>query len=89
MGKGKSSKKKGSSSPFEKRLKNRREELRKTKCNHLSDDLNFNCVTYNISPACFIKVFGENGLEFGELPQYTKENQFSDCYKKEYDLEKE
>jgi hypothetical protein len=29
-----------------------------------------------------VKVFGEYGLEWGELPQYNRENEYNDCYKK-------
>ena len=76
------------SSPFEKRLKNRKEEIKKTHCSHLGDDLLFNCQLYHMSPACFVRVFGEYGLEWGELPQYNRENEYNECYKKEFDIAK-
>jgi hypothetical protein len=74
--------KKKNSTPFEKRLKNRREEIKKTKCNHLGDDFQINCQNYYLSPICFQQAFGEYGMELGELPVYTKENEFLECYKK-------
>jgi len=80
--------KKKPSSPFEKRMKNKKEEIKKTHCNHLGEDLLFNCQLYNLSPECFVKVFGEYGLEWGELPQYNKENEYNDCYKKLFDINK-
>lgn len=51
-GKGTGNKKK-SSSPLDKKMKNKREELKKTKCNFLSDELMIPCQNYYISPTCF------------------------------------
>ena len=82
-GKGTSGKKKTSSSPLDKKLKNKREELKKTKCNFLSDELMIPCQNYYISPSCFQKVYGEYGLEFGELPAYNKDNEYVECFKKQ------
>jgi len=73
---------KKSTSPLEKKLKNKKEEFKKTKCSHLGEDLQFNCLMYYVSPECFIKVYGEFGLDLGELPAYTKENEYNDCFKK-------
>ena len=74
--------KKKQTSPMDKKLKNKKEEVKKTKCNHLGDDFQFNCVMYYVSPPCFQKVYGDFGLDLGELPVYTKENEFNDCFKK-------
>lgn len=81
MGKGK--KKPASSSPLDKRIKNRREELKQTKCNFLSEDLMAPCQNYYLSPTCFLRVYGEYGPEFGELPLYSKDTEFIDCVKRE------
>ena len=78
---GKGSKKKNLN-PFERKMKNRREEIRKTKCNFLIEDLQPNCQNYYISPTCFRQVYGDQGLEFGEVPGFQKENEFNDCFKK-------
>ncbi len=67
--------KKKSLSPFEKRLKNRREELRKTKCSHLGEDLSIQCQNYYINPGCFRQAYGERGLELGEVYQ-SRDNEF-------------
>ena len=79
---GKPKKKNIASSPLDKKLKNKKEEYKKTKCNHLGEDFQFNCIMYYVSPECFRKVFGEYGLDLGELPMFTKENEFNDCFKK-------
>lgn len=47
------SKKKKSLSPTEKKLKNIREELKRTKCGHLTEELSTQCQNYYISPYCF------------------------------------
>ncbi len=85
---GKPGGKKKPSTPFEKRMKNRKEEIKKTFCNHLGEDLLFNCQLYHLHPECFVRVFGEYGLEWGELPQYNKENEYNECYKKSFDTAK-
>jgi len=46
-------KKKKNLSPVEKKLKNLKEEYRKTKCNYLGDDIVSQCFYYYISPFCF------------------------------------
>jgi hypothetical protein len=88
MGKG-NNKKKASNSPMDKKLKNRREELKKTKCNFLSDELMVSCQSYYLSPKCFQRAYGEIGYEWGESTQVTKDNEFNDCYKKQMKEEEE
>lgn len=83
LGKGTSNKKKPASSPFDKKLKNKREELRKTRCNYLSDDLMVSCQNYYLSPTCFQRVYGEFGLEWGESSTHAKDTDFNDCFKKQ------
>jgi hypothetical protein len=83
LGKGNGNKKKPSSSPFDKKLKNKREELRKTKCNYLADDLMTSCQNYYISPTCFQRAYGEIGLEWGESSTHAKDTDFNDCYKRQ------
>jgi hypothetical protein len=72
---------KKSTSPFEKKLKNSREELKKTKCAFLGDDLVAPCQNYYISPYCFQQAYGDSGLEYGEVDT-TKDAAYNDCYKK-------
>eukprot|EP00347_Sterkiella_histriomuscorum_P003734 403363151 len=74
--------KKKSLGPYEKKLKNLREEYRKTKCSYLNDDLGLMCQNYYISPTCFRLAYGDQGLEWGETNQ-SKDNEFIDCFKKE------
>ncbi|CDW85522.1 UNKNOWN [Stylonychia lemnae] len=77
----KGSKKKKSLSPVEKKLKNLKEEYRKTKCAHLGDEMASQCYYYYISPHCFKQVFGETGVEWGEFLG-NKDQDYTDCYKK-------
>ena len=62
-------------------MKNKREELRKTKCGHLAEDIGIQCQNYYLNPECFKQVFGERGLEIGEVLS-LKDNEFNDCVKK-------
>ena len=76
-----SEKKKGGMSPHERRLKNYREELKKTRCSHLTDEMNGMCVNYYISPECYHRAYGAAGLEFGEIDM-RKDSDFNECFKK-------
>lgn len=68
-------------SAFEKKMKNLREELKQTKCGYLMDDLIAQCQNYYISPDCFKTVYGDYGLELGEV-NISRDNEFNECYKK-------
>ncbi len=68
-------------SPQEKKLKNFREELKKTRCSLFTDEMNGMCVNYYISPDCFHKAYGEKGLEYGEIDM-KKDTEFNECFKK-------
>lgn len=43
LGKGSKKKSGSSNSPLDKKIKNKREELKKTKCNYLGDDMIISC----------------------------------------------
>jgi hypothetical protein len=76
-------KKKGStgSSVLDKKIKSTKEELRKTKCAHILDELNNQCVNYYLNPRCYEQVYGDRGFEWGEV-NFNKDNEFESCHKK-------
>ena len=81
LGKSKS-KKKPAPTPLEKQANNKREEYRRTKCSYLTEDMQLNCQNFYLSPDCFRKVYGDFGLEFGEVVTAAKTKEFDDCYKR-------
>ena len=51
--------------------------VRVNKCPEIEDDsLLFNCLHYNMSPKCFIEIFGVNGIELGEVVDAAKDKRF-------------
>ena len=53
---------------LQKKLDDIKLEIKAQKCGDDEDEWqSFNCLNYNLSPKCFVEVFGQRGIEFGEI----------------------
>ena len=74
-------------SKLENRVKQEKLRVRSVYCPEIEDEkLLFNCVSYNLSPTCFINTFGDRGIELGEITTPKQEKDFNTCWKRERDL---
>ena len=80
----KNSKKDKENNKLKNAIKDEKIKVKSSKCSEIEDDnLLFNCLYYNMSTNCFLRVFGSRGLELGEVMTDKMEKDFNSCWKTE------
>ena len=85
----KNSKKDKAASKLKNAIKDEKIKVKSNKCSEIEDEnLLFNCLYYNMSSKCFLKTFGNRGLELGEVFSDKAEKDYNSCWKTEKDYYK-
>ena len=74
---------------LEKAIKQEKTRAKSIYCPEIEDEnLLFNCLHFNLSQSCFIQIFGDHGLELGEVIGSKRDKEFNNCWKREKDMYK-